>query len=117
MNTKYGYTPKETLECVQQLYLSGYVTYPRTSSEYMATAEIPKAGEIINALNKEWNCCLELRNEKSIFDDSKVESHSAITPTNKLPDYETFDIKLLKIHILKYSNQFKAVFYRSGTID
>lgn len=115
MNTKYGYSPKETLECVQQLYLSGYVTYPRTSSEYMATAEIPKAQEIINALNKEWNCCLELRNEKSIFDDSKVESHSAITPTNKLPDYETFDIKLKNTYI-EILNRFKAVFYRDDYI-
>lgn len=110
MNEKYGYSPKETLESVQQLYLAGFVTYPRTSSEYMSTGEKDKVGEIIDNLNNHWNCRLAFRDSKSIFDDSKVESHSAVTPTTRLPDIDQLSLKLKNTY-LEILNRFQAVFY------
>ena len=115
MNEKYGYSPKVTLENVQQLYLEGYVTYPRTPSEYMATGEIAKAKEIINVLNDKWEANLSIRETKEVFDDSKVESHSAITPTTKLPDIENLNDNLKNTY-LEILNRFKAVFYSDDYI-
>ena len=67
---------------IQSLYEKGYITYPRTNTEYLAINEIPKIETIIKNYP---DINLKVKNIKSIFDDSKVESHSAITITNKKP--------------------------------
>lgn len=78
----------KTLNLVQALYEKDYLTYPRTNTEYMAEEEKGKAQSIINSINKNYlkNNELEFKDTKNIFDSSKVESHSALTPTTKLPD-------------------------------
>lgn len=68
---------------IQKLYEAGYITYPRTSAQYLSENEKSKVQEILNKLS-EYN--LEMKNSKKIFDSSMVESHSAITITTKLPD-------------------------------
>lgn len=75
---------KESLEIVQKLYENGYVTYPRTNTEYLATAEKDKVKGVIAALSKQ-GLPVKFKDSKSIFDDSKIESHSALTPTAKIP--------------------------------
>ena len=39
---------KRVLAIVQKLYEAGYLTYPRTNSEYLATAEKDKVKKILN---------------------------------------------------------------------
>ena len=73
----------ESLKIIQSLYEKGFVTYPRTNTEYLAEAEKDKVQKVINSIDKD--NILEMKNKKSIFDTSKVESHSAITPTTKIP--------------------------------
>lgn len=73
----------DSLKIIQSLYEKGYVTYPRTNTEYLAEAEKDKVQKIIDVIDKD--NILEMKNKKSIFDTSKVESHSAITPTTKIP--------------------------------
>ena len=75
----------DSLSTVQKLYEEGYVTYPRTNSEYLATAEQGKMKTIIANVAK-LGYPIAFRFSKSIFDDSKIESHSALTPTYKIPD-------------------------------
>ena len=75
----------QSLEIVQKLYEEGYLTYPRTNSEYLATAEKDKMKKIIASLSK-IGYPVVFKDKKTIFDDSKIESHSAITPTYKIPD-------------------------------
>ena len=78
--------PMETsLKTVQKLYEEGYLTYPRTNSEYLATAEKDKIKKIIDIV-KSKGYPVEFKDKKTIFDDSKIESHSALTPTYKFPD-------------------------------
>ena len=78
--------PMETsLKIVQKLYEEGYLTYPRTNSEYLATAEKDKIKKIIDIV-KSKGYPVEFKDKKTIFDDSKIESHSALTPTYKFPD-------------------------------
>lgn len=110
LGKKYKMSPKESMETIQKLYDSGYITYPRTNSEYLATAEAGKINEVI-ALFKEQGFPVEPKNgEKSIYNDSKIESHSALTPTYKLARKET----LTSDEWLVYKtirDRFLAVFY------
>lgn len=84
LGKKYKMSMEQSLKIVQKLYEDGYLTYPRTNSEYLATAEKDKIKTIIH------NICeigypVEFKDKKTIFDDSKIESHSALTPTYKFP--------------------------------
>ncbi len=85
LGKKYKMSMDESLKIVQELYEKGYVTYPRTNSEYLATAEQGKIKEIIKLVCAK-GYPVEFKNKKTIFDDSKIESHSALTPTRKFPD-------------------------------
>ena len=82
---KYKMPMKDSLEIVQRLYEQGYLTYPRTNSEYMATAEKDKVKKILGGIAK-IGYPVTFKDSKKIFDDSKIESHSAITPTYKIPE-------------------------------
>lgn len=72
----------KSMEIIQSLYEKGYITYPRTNTEYLAKNEKSKIENLIKVFSK-YN--LEMKNTKTIFDDSKIESHSAILPTTKIP--------------------------------
>lgn len=103
---------KETLNHVQTLYENGYVTYPRTNTEYLAENEKDKVKEILNVLEDNR---LTFFDKKSIFDDSKIESHSAIIPTTKI----TLDSTIKDRTKLVYNtilNRFKSVFCKEDAI-
>ena len=70
---------------IQELYLKGYITYPRTNTEYLSENEKGKIKDILNLLT---DYKVEFKDSKKIFDDSKIESHSAITITSKIPNIE-----------------------------
>lgn len=84
LSKKYKYTLKESLDVIQKLYEKGFVTYPRTNSEYLAEGEKDKVKSLIKVLDAD-SSFLEFKDKKSIFDNSKIESHSALTPTIKTP--------------------------------
>lgn len=85
LGKKFKMSMPQSLEILQGLYEKGYVTYPRTNSEYLAVAEKDKVKTIIAAVG-ELGYPVEFKDSKSIFDDSKIESHSALTPTTRIPD-------------------------------
>ena len=84
LGKKYKMSMDDSLNIVQKLYEEGYVTYPRTNSEYLATAEKGKISSIVSSVQK-LGYPVQFKVSKSIFDDSKIESHSALTPTYKIP--------------------------------
>ncbi|MBO5370046.1 MAG: topoisomerase C-terminal repeat-containing protein [Clostridia bacterium] len=84
LGKKYKMPMDKSLAIVQDLYEKGYVTYPRTNSEYLATAEQDKVKGIISAISA-LGYNVKFKTGKTIFDDSKIESHSALTPTHKIP--------------------------------
>lgn len=100
---KYKMPMDKSLAIVQKLYEMGYLTYPRTNSEYLATAEKDKVKKIINILS-DMNYPIEFKDKKTIFDDSKIESHSALTPTYKIPKSSALSEEELIVY--------KAVFKR-----
>ena len=85
LGKKHKMSMEKSLAVLQGLYEKGYVTYPRTNSEYLATAEKGKIKTIIENVKK-IGYPVEFKDKKTIFDDSKIESHSALTPTYKIPD-------------------------------
>ncbi len=85
LGKKYKMSMDESLKVVQDLYEKGYLTYPRTNSEYLATAEKGKVKEVIKLVS-DLGYPVEFKDKKTIFDDSKIESHSALTPTRKIPN-------------------------------
>lgn len=84
LGKKYKMSMEKSLQIVQDLYERGLVTYPRTNSEYLATAEKGKIKTIIENVAK-IGYPVKFKDGKTIFDDSKIESHSALTPTYKIP--------------------------------
>lgn len=84
LGKKYKMSMEKSLQIVQDLYERGLVTYPRTNSEYLATAEKGKIKTIIENVAK-IGYLVKFKDGKTIFDDSKIESHSALTPTYKIP--------------------------------
>ena len=74
-----------SLKIIQKLYEEGYITYPRTNTEYLAEEEKDRIKNLINLINQK-GYKLEFKDSKKIFDTSKIESHSALTPTLKLPE-------------------------------
>jgi len=85
LGKKHKMSMEKSLAVLQGLYEKGYVTYPRTNSEYLAKAEQGKIKTIIENVKK-LGYPVEFKDKKTIFDDSKIESHSALTPTYKIPD-------------------------------
>ncbi len=84
LGKKFKMSMKDSLDIVQSLYERGYLTYPRTNSEYLATAEKGKVRQILDGVAR-LGYPVAFRDSKYIFDDSKIESHSALTPTYKIP--------------------------------
>lgn len=78
---------KAVLSCAQKLYEKGFITYPRTSTEYLATNSKGKVKEIIEVFKEDYKN-IEFKDTKQIFDDNKIDSHEAIIPTTKIPILE-----------------------------
>jgi len=102
LSKKYKMSMADSLAIVQKLYEEGYLTYPRTNSEYLATNEKDKVKKIINAI-KGLGYPVVFKDKKTIFDDSKIESHSALTPTYKIPKKE----RLTEKEMLVYQTVFR----------
>ncbi len=108
LGKKYKMPMDASLRIVQGLYEKGYVTYPRTNSEYMATAEKDKVRQILSAVGK-LGYPVKFKDSKTIFDDSKIESHSALTPTYKIPAKEALSEEEAKVYSI-IMRRFVAVF-------
>lgn len=109
LGKKYKMTPEESMKIIQSLYERGYITYPRTNTEYLASAEKDKINGILSKLkDKGYDVCPK-DGSKSIYDDSRIESHSAISPTYVLPDVSKLSADDRKVYDMVLS-RFLAVF-------
>ena len=103
---------KDSLNIIQKLYEAGYVTYPRTNTEYLAEAECEKINHVISILQKKGYDVSPKDGNKQIYDDSKIESHSALTPTYKIPDMDCLSDDERKVYTTIF-NRFLAVFSKT----
>ncbi len=108
LGKKYKMSMTDSLAIIQKLYEEGYLTYPRTNSEYMATAEKDKVKKILAGVAK-LGYPVKFKDTKQVFDDSKTESHSALTPTYKIPDKGKLSEREMQVYSTVF-RRFVAVF-------
>ncbi|MCR5481248.1 MAG: topoisomerase C-terminal repeat-containing protein [Clostridia bacterium] len=117
---KLGYNSAQTLEIIQSLYEKGYLSYPRTDCEYIASGENLKACLKSASSISEFKPFIDsitgptigkvLHTKKWVNDEKLKESgHSAIIPTEKRPDFESLTEDEQKIYKL-VCKQFVAIF-------
>ncbi len=114
LGEKYKMSMTDSLRIIQKLYEDGYLTYPRTNSEYLATAEKDKMKSIISNISR-LGYPVKFKDAKSIFDDSKIEAHSALTPTYKIPNKDKLTEEESKVYSTVF-RRFVAVFCAENCI-
>lgn len=88
VTSKYkGWTSDKVLKVAQSLYEKKFITYPRTASMALEESLTSKAEKVLNTVKKglAYEDEILFSVHKRVFDNSKVESHSAIIPTYLLP--------------------------------
>lgn len=78
-NKFFGFSAKQTLDYLQNLYEKKWVTYPRTDSRYVTDDMVDTVKSLLRKADSHFR--LNEDNFKSIFDSSKVTDHYAIIPT------------------------------------
>lgn len=85
MSTQYGINIENSLALIQKLYEKGFVTYPRTSIEYLNQKEMPEVQKVITRLNALGHN-LTFNNKSTVFNDEKcIGGHTALIVTSKIP--------------------------------
>ncbi|KGA96578.1 DNA topoisomerase [Alkalihalobacillus alcalophilus ATCC 27647 = CGMCC 1.3604] len=88
ITSKYsGWTSDKVLKVAQSLYEKKYITYPRTSSIALDESLVSKAAHVLSKVKTDYPFQEEIQFKKSqrVFNNQKVESHSAIIPTYVKP--------------------------------
>ena len=83
-----GWTSDKVLKVAQSLYEKKYITYPRTGSVALDESLKDKTKKVLDSVKQglPYVDQIKFTDNKRIFDNSKVESHSAITPTYIKPN-------------------------------
>lgn len=94
LSKKFNFSFEYSLKVIQKLYENGYLTYPRTDSNYLTLNEKEKIEEFLSTLEEKE----KYYNNTSIYNDKEVESHSAIIPTIKnYSDLIDDDLKVYQV--------------------
>ena len=117
-NQKFGFSAKETLNIMQRLYENHKVlTYPRTDSRYLTADVVGTIRERLQAVNSGAYRDLvvpllrqKIQGKSSFVNDSKVNDHHAIIPTEQAPSYIHMSNEERKIYDLVV-RRFLAVLY------
>ena len=100
----YKITPNKTLEIAQRLYLSGVISYPRTSSQKIPK-EIDYEG-ILNRLKKRFSF-VEKGKRKTPVEGKKTDpAHPSIYPTGEFHELDGDDGKIYELIVRRFVNCF-----------
>ncbi|MEE3961872.1 MULTISPECIES: type IA DNA topoisomerase [Bacillus cereus group] len=98
VTSKYkGWTSDKVLKVAQSLYEKKYITYPRTGSTALEESLVGRAAKVLEAIKKglPYEEEISFVKTKRVFNNSKVESHSAIMPTYVIPKSLTSDEQIV----------------------
>lgn len=98
VTSKYkGWTSDKVLKVAQSLYEKKLTTYPRTASVVLEESLKDRAKKVLDTLKVglPYEKDIKFNTSKRIFDSSKVESHSAITPTYIKPSGLSLDERIV----------------------
>ncbi|WP_244445036.1 type IA DNA topoisomerase [Oceanobacillus jeddahense] len=82
-----GWTSDKVLKVAQSLYEKKLITYPRTASTALEESLVGKTAHVlkVHAEGLPYQDEIKFMKTKRVFNNAKVESHSAITPTYMKP--------------------------------
>lgn len=120
-NEKFKLAPAKTLEIVQSLYEHGYVSYPRSDSNYVTKEEALEFPKILLKLKnvekyKDIIVARDISDNKRFVDESKVSDHYAIIPTDQVPKMDSLSDDESKIYDL-IARSLIAAHYDAAVID
>ena len=98
ITSKYkGWTSDKVLKTAQSLYEKKFITYPRTGSIALEESLEDRTRKVLETLKKglPYEEGIKFTKSKRVFDNSKVESHSAIVPTYMKPSKLSVDEKVV----------------------
>lgn len=104
-----GWTSDKVLSVAQSLYEKKFITYPRTESVALEESLSERAEKVLSVSKRglPFEDEIKFQVAKRTFDNSKVESHSAIMPTYVIPKGLTSDEEIVYNAI---KNRFLAQF-------
>lgn len=117
VTSKYkGFTADKVLKVAQSLYEKKHITYPRTESTALEESIKDKAKNVLETLKKDLPFKDEVvfNTSKKVFNNEKVESHSAIIPTYIIPKNLTEDERIVYNSI---KNRFISQFMPSAEYE
>ena len=99
-------SPSQTLAIAQKLYLSGLISYPRTSSQKLPESIQPKS--ILKSLKNQFPELIKLATRKNPIEGKKSDpAHPSIYPTGEIPKkLETQSQKLYNIIARRFISAF-----------
>jgi len=100
----YSITPSQTLQIAQKLYLAGLISYPRTSSQKIPDAMMPK--KILKELSKNFKETKYATKEKPIEGKKSDPAHPAIIPTGNFQNLEGQDEKIYELIVKRFISCF-----------
>lgn len=98
ITSKYkGWNSSKVLKVAQSLYEKKFITYPRTASVVLEESLVGKAKKVLDVMKNglPYESDIQFKKLKRVFDNSKVDSHSAIIPTYLVPKSLTRDEEIV----------------------
>lgn len=106
-NKAFKFSPKKTLDVTQQLYVKGFVSYPRSDSQHVTAEEAALFTDILAKLGQQslYQAYIptpvsSLLHNRRYVDPKKVTDHYAIIPTEQVPDMERLSADERKMYEL-----------------
>ncbi|MEC5425197.1 DNA topoisomerase [Virgibacillus sp. C22-A2] len=92
-----GWTSDKVLKVAQSLYEKKFITYPRTSSMALEESLVGKTAKVLETHSSDlpYKDEVKFQKTKRVFNNAKVESHSAIIPTYVKPKRLSSDDQLV----------------------
>ncbi|WP_229711339.1 DNA topoisomerase 3 [Pectinatus frisingensis] len=127
VNKKYGFSPKEVLATVQELYEKKYVSYPRSDCNYIPVSQKEDAARILPilaAIGIAGADATDIEITSKAFNDQKIMAHHAIIPTGiqpgKLTETEQkIYVLIAKRYVLQFfpPHEYKKIMFNLAVAD
>ena len=126
-NKKYGFSPKEVLAAVQDLYEKKYVSYPRSDCNYIPISQKADAVRILSvlaAIGIVGADTADIEITSKAFNDQKITAHHAIIPTGIQPEklteteQKTYEL-IAKRYVLQFfsAHEYKKITFTLAAAD
>lgn len=122
-NQIFTFSPKKTLDIAQQLYVKGFLSYPRSDSSFVTEGEAKTFPDILKKLGQKAEYSgyfptptASIMKNRRYVNEKKVTDHYAIIPTEQVPDLSKLSVDERKIYDL-VARRLIAAHYQNAIFD